>query len=59
MDSQRPFLFLSLLFLGFLVWQAWQTDHAPKPEIKTVIADSDLATTQAPNATRGDIPNSA
>ena len=31
MDSQRPFLYLTLIFLGFLLWTSWQQDHAPKP----------------------------
>ena len=31
MDQQRPFLYLSLVFLGFLIWSTWQQDHAPKP----------------------------
>lgn len=34
MDQQRPFLYLSLFFLGFLIWSTWQQEHAPKP-IKT------------------------
>ncbi|QIQ20218.1 membrane protein insertase YidC [Zophobihabitans entericus] len=32
MTSQRNILFIALLFVSFLLWQAWQTDHAPKPE---------------------------
>lgn len=32
MTSQRNILFIALLFVSFLIWQAWQTDHAPKPE---------------------------
>ena len=31
MDSQRPFLYLTLIFLGFLLWTSWQQDNAPKP----------------------------
>ena len=31
MDQQRPFLYLSLFFLGFLIWSTWQEQHAPKP----------------------------
>ncbi len=31
MDSQRPFLYLTLIFLGFLIWTTWQQDHAPQP----------------------------
>lgn len=32
MDQQRPFLYLTLFFLGFLIWTTWQQEHAPKPE---------------------------
>ena len=35
MDSQRPFLYLTLLFMLFLVWTTWQQDHAPKPATPT------------------------
>ena len=35
MDSQRPFLYLTLLFMLFLVWTTWQQDHAPKPVTPT------------------------
>ncbi len=31
MDQQRPFLYLTLFFLGFLIWSTWQEEHAPKP----------------------------
>ncbi len=30
MDQQRPFLYLTLFFLGFLIWSTWQQEHAPK-----------------------------
>lgn len=36
MDNQRPLLFISLLFVLFLIWQAWQQDHAPAPAPTTV-----------------------
>lgn len=41
MDQQRPFLYLSLFFLGFLIWSTWQQEHAPKPiKQETVRTDS-------------------
>ena len=41
MDQQRPFLYLSLFFLGFLIWSTWQQEHAPKPiKQETVQTDS-------------------
>jgi len=35
MDQQRPFLYLTLFFLGFLIWSTWQQEHAPKPAPET------------------------
>lgn len=29
MDNQRSILFIALLFVGLLLWQAWEQDHAP------------------------------
>ena len=31
MEQQRPFLYLSLFFLGFLIWSTWQQKNAPPP----------------------------
>lgn len=31
MASQRNILVIALLFVSFLIWQAWEKDHAPKP----------------------------
>lgn len=31
MDSQRSLLVIALAFVSLLLWQAWQSDHAPKP----------------------------
>ena len=50
MDSQRPFLYLTLIFLGFLLWTTWQADHAPKPEI---------VNTQQTTTESGGVPQSA
>jgi len=47
MSSTRSFLFAALALIGFLLWQAWEQDYAPKPL-------SDAASTAvpaAPNAT--------
>lgn len=30
--DQRSLLYISLLFVGFLMWQTWQMDHAPQVE---------------------------
>ncbi|BAE75704.1 Membrane protein insertase YidC [Sodalis glossinidius str. 'morsitans'] len=49
MDSQRNLLVIALLFVSFMIWQAWQTDHAPTPTAQT--------TQQTANTTAAD-PNS-
>ena len=33
MGSQRNILVIVLLFVSFLIWRAWEDDHAPKPPI--------------------------
>lgn len=45
MDQQRPFLYLSLFFLGFLIWSTWQQEHAPKPE--NPISNAQVASAQS------------
>lgn len=46
MDSQRNLFLIAFLFVSFMIWQAWQTDHAPKP-LQT-------QTTQNTNSAAGD-----
>lgn len=50
MDSQRPFLYLTLIFLGFLLWITWQQDHAPKPPPVAKVAATEVAPGQADSA---------
>lgn len=60
MDSQRPFLYLSLLFLGFLVWQAWQTDHAPPPPVvEATSGNPAVGSAQQPVSVGADVPESS
>ena len=33
MGSQRNILVIALLFVSFLLWKAWEEDHAPKPPV--------------------------
>jgi YidC/Oxa1 family membrane protein insertase len=55
MDQQRPLLYLTLLFLGFMIWTTWKHDHAPKP-----VATDNTASTQATNTADGQpAPNQA
>lgn len=53
MDSQRPFLYLALLFMLFLTWTTWQQDHAPKPPATAAVTSS--APANAANAAQ-DVP---
>jgi len=55
MENQRPLLFMTLFFVGFLIWQAWVTDHAPPPaeNTETAAADASSAETQF----RDDLPD--
>ncbi len=55
MDQQRPFLYLTLLFLGFLIWSTWQTEHAPKP----ASTDTSQSQTGADTNKNGKVQNSA
>ncbi len=57
MDSQRPFLYLTLIFIGFLLWTTWQRDHAPQPEIVNAQQNQAQSSAQAngvPQSTSGD-----
>lgn len=60
MDSQRPFLYLTLIFLGFLLWTSWQQDHAPKPlagpSTQSSPASSSVPTQTATNAGAQTVP---
>lgn len=55
MDQQRPFLYLTLFFLGFLIWSTWQQEHAPKPVAQTPTTGAQ----QAQNQQNGNIPTAA
>ncbi len=62
MEQQRPFLYLSLFFLGFLIWSTWQQKNAPPPLVtSTTTTTSDSTSpisvpTTVPTAT---IPSEA
>jgi YidC/Oxa1 family membrane protein insertase len=63
MDNQRPFLIIALVFILFMIWQAWQIDNAPQPEPTTASSESgDLPPADvpaAPVATPGSVPAEA
>ena len=44
MDNQRLILFFALLFVLFLMWEAWQEDYGPKP---TTVAATQTETAAA------------
>ncbi|MGF1642848.1 MAG: membrane protein insertase YidC [Thiotrichales bacterium] len=46
MENQRTFLYLSLLFVGFLLWQAWSSDQAQRnlPPIQSTPSSAPSAT---------------
>lgn len=54
MDSQRPFLYLTLLFMLFLIWTTWQQDHAPKPP--ATAASTVTSTANGAAAAQQDVP---
>lgn len=62
MDSQRPILYLTLLFLLFLTWTTWKQDHAPKPPetaaVASTVANGNAAGQDVPVA-NGSSPSSA
>ena len=60
MDAQRPFLYLTLAFLLFLIWSNWQQEHAPQPIAQetatTSTRNSDASTTSNLNE---EVPDTA
>lgn len=72
MEQHRPLLYLTLIFLGFMLWTTWQQDHAPAPPVipdthnnantnAATGTNSTGATNTAGNATanKADIPKQA
>lgn len=58
MDNQRPILYLALIFILFLIWQAWQQDYGPKPEPGTVSETAQgESSADRPAAAAGDVPS--
>ncbi|WP_020393642.1 membrane protein insertase YidC [Thiolinea disciformis] len=51
MDSQRPFLYITLLFLGFLMWTTWKQDHAPAPPTPVQVTQTTNQNSAVPTAT--------
>ncbi|WBM70692.1 membrane protein insertase YidC [Buttiauxella sp. WJP83] len=55
MDSQRNLFLIALLFVSFMIWQAWEQDHAPKPQVQQT---TQTTTTAAGNAANQGVPTS-
>ncbi len=53
MDNIRLFLFAALAFVAMLMWQQWQLDYGPQPEISSEIKETSAAEQVADN----DLPN--
>jgi len=53
MDNIRLFLFAALAFVAMLMWQQWQLDYGPQPEISSEIKETSAAEQVADN----DMPN--
>lgn len=60
MQNQRLFLWAALLFVCFLIYQAWTQDHAPTPAPSQPVAEQSAAGQQeAPAGTADSTPASA
>ena len=42
MDNTRLFLFAALAFVAMLMWQQWQLDYGPQPEISSEVKDTSV-----------------
>ena len=54
MENQRSLLYIALAFTGFLLYQAWVTDHAPVPPPQAENTNTVAKTEGATLATSGD-----
>lgn len=64
MPNLRSFLLIALAFTGFLLWQAWQTDYAPRPVASgATVGDAPVTAQDAPpasaSASTADVPSAA
>lgn len=61
MDNLRPFLYVSLVFLLFLIWQAWNQDYVYTAHVEPAAVGELAASAEdgAPPVTREDLPEAA
>jgi YidC/Oxa1 family membrane protein insertase len=58
MFNQRMFYPLVLMFLGFLIWEAWQKDYGPKPSLSVAgSATAPSAAGTSPTHAAESVPN--
>ena len=57
MDQQRPLLYFTLLFLGYLIWTTWLQDHAPKPTIPETTVNGIVSQNSPASNKQLDIPS--
>jgi len=58
MDNLRPVLYLSMLLVLFLIWQAWNRDYGPQPQPAAVAEQSFQAEDGSVRVERpGDVPD--
>jgi YidC/Oxa1 family membrane protein insertase len=55
MESQRNIFLFGLLFVSYLIYQQWQQDYAPKPEVAITQTQTSVAA-PLPTSTSGDVP---
>lgn len=48
MDSQRPFLYITLIFLGFMLWISWKQYNAPPPPSTPASETADVSGQMTP-----------
>ncbi len=56
MPNTRPFLLLAVLFVGYLLWQQWQTDYAAPLSVNTPAAMANTAGGDTAKAVPNDVP---
>ena len=60
MIDKRTLLYIALAFIGFLLWNQWQTEHAPVVEQKSSIEATATPASGAPSTTPStDLPPEA
>jgi YidC/Oxa1 family membrane protein insertase len=56
MPNTRPFLLLAVLFVGYLLWQQWQTDYVAPPTVTIPAAITNAASGDPAKIMPNDVP---